>query len=414
MVQFLDAITQLSRQPMALTAMERLEAMSRFKVHAPAIEQWIGVLLLLVLLAMLVLLIWVSYNKIQYARLAAEKTFFENATRRSLSSSEYRLLGQIASKAGLKGQARNLIFTSADLYNKGLQRLAQEVLARQGPEEYERLIADAAFLQEKMGLKAGPMDAPSGQLAGSESRHPITTRDIPVGKILQVTRRLANQSDQITATLVGNDTKQLVVELQRPIKVTFGELWRVRYTHGVSVWEFDTTVTSFDGIRLALKHSSEVRFLNRRRFVRLATDGDALIAKLPFIQPMQHALDDKDLPIQFARAKVLELAGPGLRLISNLPAQVKERLLILFELVTEGQGHLVSDIATVRRVQSGTDGYILAVELTGHGQSEFEELLRLYRGLATGAGKPQHHTEQQGADQDSVIEQLVTEGTRDV
>lgn len=387
--------------------MERLEAMSRFRVHAPAIEHWIGMLLILVLLAMIALLAWVSYNKIQYARMAAAQAFLDNATRRSLSNWEYKLLLEIARRSGLRGQNKNLIYTSADLYQKGLQNLARELLKRQGPEAYERLMADAAFLREKLGLTHPARGQPA------ISHAPVTTHDIPIGKTLQITRRLANQSDQITATLVGNDPKQLTVELDRPIRITFGELWRVRYAHGASVWEFDTSVMSFDGMRLVLKHSSEVRFLNRRRFVRSSVTNNALVARLPFIQSLQQGLDQAESPIQFAKATVQELAGPGLRLLCPVAAQVTERLLILFELPAGKQLHLVSDIGIVRRVEATEEGYLLAVELTGHKETDLEELVRLSRGLASNSGKMA--TDQDDSqDQDKVVEQIVAEGRADV
>lgn len=391
-----------------LTAVERMEAMSRFRSHAPGLERWIGLLLFILLLVSVVILAGLSYNRIQHARMAAAQAFLENARRRSLSTQEYQLLLQIARKAGLSQQQVNMIFASPGHFDRGFKRLTADVLNKQGPQAYDRIMADAAFLREKLGFN----DPQATQwLTRSTGITRFTTRDIPVGKTLFITRRLSNRSDQITAKLIGNDPKQLTVEIAHPIRITFGELWRARYLHGASVWEFDTAVLSFEGTKLVLRHSPDVRFLNRRRFVRQAIQADALLAKLPFCQQISDhisGLDIADLGANLVRAKLTELAGPGLRIISPMPVQPTDRLLVLFELARANQRYLVSDIAIVRRIEASPQGYIIGVELIGHKDTDLEDLLRISRDLA-GQSNVSNPQAQDMSDQDSVVEYMVQE-----
>ena len=157
--------------------------------------------------------------------------------------------------------------------------------------------------------------------------------------MLHITRRLGGQSDDIQAHILANDAKQLTVSLERPIRITFGELWRARYFHGTSVWEFDTAVVSFEGAKLVLRHSDEVRFINRRRFIRVPARNLAFIAPFPFVKAVSDpgadlaaAADEKWRPLEFVHAVVTELAGPGLRVEAPLAVQVGQRILIVFRL----------------------------------------------------------------------------------
>ncbi|GAH58006.1 unnamed protein product, partial [marine sediment metagenome] len=51
----------------------------------------------------------------------------------------------------------------------------------------------------------------------------------------------------IASTVVRNSDTELAVALSQAVTIVFGETWCVRYYSGASVWEFDTTVLSYDG-----------------------------------------------------------------------------------------------------------------------------------------------------------------------
>jgi hypothetical protein len=412
----------LRLSPEVLNAMERLSAITQLQsTGAPRGQQWLTVVLAAMLVAMIATLIGVSYNRIQRERRRVAKVFMENVQRRSLSSREYRLLVEIVRRSGLGPYQRSLIFSSVSHFERGVEHLAKDVLGKQGPDAHNHLLGELAFLREKMGFH----DRSAKEwLAKSKAKTRLTTRDIPVGKTLHITRRLGHQSADIQAQILSNDAKQLTVGLERPIRITFGELWRVRYFHGASVWEFDTAVVSFEGTQLILRHSSEVRFINRRRFIRVPARNLAFIAPFPFAKTVSNpgedlaaAADQNWRPLEFVHAVVTELAGPGLRVEAPLPVQVGQRILIVFRLDGQPEGspdvepgaRLIEDIAVVRRIEAIQNGYSIALELVGLQDADIDELVRATNqaALANGKGPVQGQGGEEPLEQDDLVETLV-------
>jgi hypothetical protein len=192
--------------------------------------------------------------------------------------------------------------------------------------------------------------------------------------------------------------------LVEQIKITFGEFWCVRYFQGSSIWEFDSSVLSYDGCRLILRHNDNVRFINRRRFVRVPVIMPGFIARFPFDSLCTETKSDdidedgndydfeqsKALiwgPPEFIPAVVTELAGPGLRIESTLDVKVGDRVLVVFNLGQDkGSGSaksagklesycIVEDIGLVRNVRSVKNGLSIAVELTGLNDANINKLI---------------------------------------
>ena len=404
--------------------MERLDAMRTLQTAPILRERWLTLVLVAVLSVMILTLIGVSVNRIQHERTVAVQAFLENVRRRSLSSREYRVLLAIIRHSGLGPRQRNTIFASAVHFERGVERIATEALRKQGPEGRDRLVGEVAFLREKLGFH----DRSAAEwLAKSGTKTPLTTRDIPVGKTLHITRRLGRQSDDIQAQILSNDARQLTVGLERPVRVTFGELWRARYFHGASVWEFDTAVISFEGTKLTCRHSDDVRFINRRRFVRVPARNLAFIAPFPFARPLSDpgadlaALADQDWkPLEFVNAVVTELAGPGLRVEAPLAVQIGQRILVIFRLDgpteaspdLEPEARLIEDIAVVRRIEAIPNGYSIALELVGLQDADINELVRATNqvGLAGGKGPVQGQGSEEPVEQDGWVETVVERG----
>ena len=216
----------------------------------------------------------------------------------------------------------------------------------------------------------------------------MSSSQIPVGKKVHITRRKARGGmDDIEATVVENTDTELAIKLAKDIKITFGELWCVRYYFGSSVWEFDSSVVSYDGNILVLNHSNDVRFINRRRFLRVSVKHSAFIAHFPFVK----SIDAQTYgPPEFVPAVVTELAGPGLRIESKLDVKTGQRVLVIFNL-DQGQSRqsnpddqsdeaatskMIGDIAEVRHTKVIKNGLSIAVELTGLSDSDIDELIR--------------------------------------
>jgi hypothetical protein len=309
-----------------------------------------------------------------------------------LSNRECQLLAIVANKAGLKRPES--IFTMGAAFGIGAARVLEEGIGGERTDgDSELSKTEISFLREKLGF--GKQPSAMGESAGGPKV--LSSRQIPAGKKLYVTRRKARASTDIEATVKRNSEAELAVTLTTPVKVIFGETWCVRYYSGASVWEFDTTVISYDGDTLVLNHSNNVRFVNRRRFLRVETRLRCFVAYFPFARvfagrgaagaedvgtgrDMAGTSSDKWGPPEFVAGVVTELAGPGLRIESALAVDVGERVLVVFSLDEEGADlmravRVVEDVGEVRHIRAEGNGFSIAVELTSLKDSDVDELI---------------------------------------
>ncbi|MBN2136652.1 MAG: hypothetical protein JW720_02485 [Sedimentisphaerales bacterium] len=376
-----------------LTPVERWSAARRFEGDVGN-----GRLVILICVVVLVVLVGtllvVSLNRILKERKNKDKLFSENSRRRGLSRREVRLLLAVAQQAGLK--RAESIFTMSGAFGIGAMRVAKDGVDGKGGQSDE-LKKEIALLREKLGFgsKVG-----SSSKASDESGR-LTTHEIPVGRKLYASRRQGGHgSADVECTVVRNSASELGVRLSEALKIVFGELWCVRYYSGTSVWEFDSSVVSYDGDTLVLDHSDEVRYVNRRRFLRVSVRLRAYLAHFPFVSPFAGSAgedagegvagSDSWAPPRFVPAVVTELAGPGLLVESALEVAAGERVLVVFSLYDEASGgsievegeggsrrvKIAEDIGEVRHVNSVEGGYSMAVELTGLSESDVDELIR--------------------------------------
>ena len=166
-------------------------------------------------------------------------------------------------------------------------------------------------------------------------------------------------------------------------------------------------MVSCNGDVLVLNHSDELRFVNRRRFLRVPVDKPAFIAHFPFTRaPVASgrksmksfriyrssvsASDSSWGPPEFVPAVVTELAGPGLRIEAPLEVKVDDRVLVVLKLDEEEDqdsapasqedetetSKIVEDIGEVRHTKAIQNGFSIAVELTGLSDTDVSELIR--------------------------------------
>ncbi len=399
---------------LALTPLERWEATRRF--NTSFLSEHLFLIAAITGLTLLVgLLFWVSYNRVVEERRIAEQLFFEQAEKRGLSTRERQILRDVVSKSRLK--QRNAIFTMQDAFDGGAARLMEERLARKPPsEETDQLRAGLSFLREKLGFQ------PASSVGSPTNPKKLNSRQIPIGKTIHVTRRKARSSASIESIVLKNTEGELVVRLAMPVQSTPGEYWRMRYYFGASVLEFDTSVIKCDGDILAFNHSENVRFVNRRRFLRVPVNRPALIAHFPFARTLPQTINHSrkngskvtgasakahsEPPLslskgswgapEFIPAVVTELAGPGLRVEAPLKAKVGDRVLVIFGLHEQENpdqsppktrktvpSKIVQDIGLVRHTKATENGLSIAVELVGLNDSDVDEMIR-----ATNAASP--------------------------
>ena len=374
------------------------------------------------------LLVVVSFNRIRQGRKTTEKLFVEYAEKRGLTAHERQILLSIANKAGLK--RNESIFTLFSAFDRGDAKVKENLVGQQTAKESEQLETVLLSLREKLGFKK---EASFSRGSPAESKR-LSSRQIPVGKTVHMTRRKARDSGDVESTIVRNSDTGLAVRLTKPVKITFGEFWCVCYYFGSSVWEFDTSVVSYDGDILVLDHSDNVRFINRRRFLRAPVQKPAFIALFPFERKLTLSVESSTeegkmshdfpeillKPLQFVPAVVTELGGPGLRIEASIEVKVGDRVLIMFELDREKERDsiknpensevttvlkiiedvgIVEEIGEVRRTKDAPEGLSIAVELTGLSDSNIDELIRVTNAAslnenknASYAGNEEEHT----------------------
>jgi len=411
----LPLITTVSNAVVSsLTPLERLKATgSRLGMNFMT-GYWFILISLVAIIILTAMLLVVSSNRTVRHGRTVNYLFAEYARKSGLSQHESGILLQIARKAALKRE--EAIFTMADAFDHGAAIMMQESLSQQGAEESRRLKTELSFLREKLGFQKVSPTA----IGLPTKAKKLSSRQIPVGKKLHITRRKTRNLADIESTVIKNNDIELTVKLATQVETAPGEFWRARYYFGASVWEFDTSVVGCSGDILVLNHSDDVRFVNRRRFLRVPVNKPAFVARFPFARMMPlnsdrikvhlgghpappNAAGSSWGPPEFVPAVVTELAGPGLRIQLPLNVKIGERVLVVFKLNGEsGQStglqetgedetmKIVEDIGEVRHTKAVENGFSIAVELTGLSDSDVNELIR-----ATNAASLMTRTESQ-------------------
>jgi hypothetical protein len=380
---------------LALTPVERWNA-ARHIDSVSTDQRWFIILSVIAITLLIAMFIASGYSRKVKERKVADKIFDNYAQRTGLSRSERQLLLDIANRARLR--RTESIFTMAAAFEQGAAELIKGELTSRGDKTGKNLNAQLSVLREKLGFeKRSPIPAGS-----TVSLNKPSTKQIPTGKQLHMTRRRASEQADIESTVIENNDVELTVKLEASLESKSGELWSVRYYFGASVWEFETSSISCYGNILVLNHSDNIRFVNRRRFLRVPVNKPTFIARFPFtrmLQPKSHGgngagRDSADTsehswgPPEFVPASVTELAGPGLRIEAPLEVKVGDRVLVILKLGEEDQKpgsqrtgktepeKVVEDIGQVRHTKSIKNGFSIAVELTGLSEPNISELIR--------------------------------------
>ena len=371
-------------------------------------ERWFILAGLVTIIILTLLLIAVSYHRRMEERRISNRRFFEQADKLGLTRMERQILQDIASRVDLRTNVS--IFSMIEAFDRGVSRIIEDTLALQGIEASKRLSPDVSALRQKLGFEK--QSATSLGSAKQSSRP--TSRQIPTGKKLYLTYPDANDLVNIDSVLIKNDNVNLTIKLDMPLQRRSGEICCVRYCFGGSVWEFDSTVVSYQDNMVILTHSDNVRFINRRRFLRVPVSKPAFITHFPFLRTVPANSGDKvsgktDLndadenvwgTLDLVPAVVTELAGPGLRIEAPLEVTIGERILIIFQLNEESHQEyptpddentrqsiteqkkittpfkIVEDIGEIRHTEAIEDGFSTGLELTGLSDSDVNELIR--------------------------------------
>jgi hypothetical protein len=352
-------ITGTNTVVLALTPIERWNAARRFDSVSTDHRLFIFVCMVAIIL-LTALLIVTSLSRRIKERKVTDSIFVNFAHRLGLSRRERELLMDIAHKTKLR--RIESIFTMVTAFDRGANELIKDIHARRGPKASSNLSAQLSVLREKLGFgKKRPILA--GPIVSSNKP---STKQIPAGKQLHMTRRKTAEQADIDSVVIENNDVEFTVKLQASLESKPGEIWSVRYYFGASIWEFETSSISCYGNILILNHSDNIRFVNRRRFLRVPVNTGG--------------------PPEFVPASVTELAGPGLRIEAPLEVKVGDRVLVILKLSEEDDRtpdpnktapeKIVEDIGEVRHTKRIKNGFSIAVELTGLSDPNINELIR--------------------------------------
>ncbi len=384
------------RQILALTPTETWQA-ARTPSQGLLINHWFILVCVVVMVALTAGLFWVSLRRVRQEHQTSDRAFIDLAGEKSLTLRECQILQRIAKSAGVPRP--QTVFTDRAAFERGATQMMVHTRSDKAPQKKQQLFTEVSLLREKIGFARDDVALGTSHSRSRSSRQIVVARQVTLQPVP------ADDAEPIEATVHRNTDDELHVKLDDTIRVKFGGLWTVRYCSGDSVWEFDTSVNSYDGTILALTHSDHVRFLNRRRFVRVPVLRRALIAKFPFEQTFEwtdatppmthdptkaanvHPIERYGSP-EFVPATVTELAGPGLRIETSLELHMGERVLVVFDLEFEAlasgklsymgsRSRLIEEIGEVRHVKQLEKGVCVAVELSCLRDADVSELIRV-------------------------------------
>lgn len=364
---------------LALTPLERYSAMRRLNSHHPIPDSlraflthpgfiWGGILLVVILLISLFI---VRRKRTVQDKRQHKEQFVFLSDQRGLTAQQREILTAIAKQSG-SGRMEEIFF-QPELFIRGTSKLMQEYFAS-GHNLIERKKMNILIgqIKQKLGYQKE-----GGSIPLRRGRDPsLSSRDIPVGKTVSIALSTRPEGSRVDAVVIQNDEFELVLRPEIPVSCPPGEHWNVRYRLGTSTYEFDALTMVCGPEGLELNHAESVRYLNRRRFLRVPVELPAQVAMFPTQRQEERG---RIAPPQFVPATITEISGPGLRIHTGLVPEHGQRLLVVFELEP---GKVIQDIAEVRGLRDTAQNQSIGVELIGLNDATINELIRTTNAIA--------------------------------
>lgn len=371
---------------LALTALERWSAARR--VDPRSAEDYSSILAItLLLLALVVLLWWVSHKRSYVPSIAARDLFSDGAARRGLSGRERQLLVAIVARSGLRRS--HDVFITPDAFDQGAAKLLEQCAVSRTPPENERLRTEVANLRERLAYRT---PGKNGQAMLSDSH------DIAAGATVELFRQSNPDSAEVAAVVIRNDDLEIAVDTRTPVASAVGETWWVRYRLGVDIWQLEASAVSCEDRRLVLTQGGPVHAVDHVRAAPMPIHAPAMVGRFPFIQTAAMELEDGAPTdwFELVRGVVTQVSQSSLEIQSPLQVLAGERILVLFAVTpaiageaadgTERRGHVVGHVGRVKHRQAAGEETLIRIDLTDLTGPEVEELMRLARASASSAG----------------------------
>jgi hypothetical protein len=338
-------------------------------------DRWFILVGSLLIAFLLVSLIVIQYRRRVHDSTAAENAFEENSDTRGLSKREREFLREIASRSGVR--SIETIFINSDAFDFGATLMMHEKFRNAADlDERKMFYKKIVALKDKVGLKRKTYA--SAVRSATSAR--ITSRYISQGREVMLST-LDNSRKRIEGQVVENNDLEMWIRPEMSLEVIPGQRWRVTCEFGGSVWEFESLAIGASSGNLILSHSDNVRFINRRRFLRVPIDRPAWICKFPCTRQLQmedgHPIESR-IP-RFVPGRLVEISGPGFLIDVELKARPNDRVLVITALEDD---RVVQDLAEVRHCRVYNNKTQLAVELVGLNEPTTSYLIKRTNELA--------------------------------
>jgi hypothetical protein len=348
---------------LALNSMQRFQALrSWFRYPDIHPQVWVGVGIAFGLLLLLVILVKLR----NYIKNRAWRLFNQQSGQMGLGKEERDILAYVAKAQGLKNPRE--IFRTDELFVRGATSLIQSPKFASLPSELQSK-TKAAIRSVSQKLEA---------MADKSNSSSTTTRQIPRGGEITLTSPATLGTFDVT--VVSNEPEEIIVSCADARELQAEQTLLARHIATNMIWEFDTKVISTGPRSLTLAHSKSVRFLNRRRFARIATRRQALVGAFAFFRSDAELQCPSLMP-----ATITEIAGPGFLMNVKGDFNVGDKVLVVAKLV---QGQVIQGLARVRRVL-GQEG-VIGVELIDLRQDEVARLVKETNQAATEGVEPKN------------------------
>ena len=326
-----------------------------------------------VVFILMLVLVMIHHSRIEREDEQSRAQFEGYCDRYGLNTDERIILGEIAHQSGIKHQ--DLIFSQGEMFERGVVYLLQSHFAA-GKTVAERkelnFLVDS--VKDKIGFKRKAEVFGAGKAGGKL----LSSRAIPAGKKVSIGPAGGNVKSRVDAVVMENNEHELVLRPEITVMSSGGDVWSVHYEFGSARWEFEAAVIDCGEGGMVLSHSDGVQFVNRRRFLRVDVEKEALVAPFPMVRGESY---NGTMDPDFAAGRLTELSGPGLRIESDLKVLVGDRILVIFELEA---GKYFEDVGVVRWCKSNPVGSSMGVELIGLSDSGVDELVRVTNREAIG------------------------------
>ena len=362
-----------------LSPYERFEAMRQLDTNQQSglydllTNKWFILMGWSVIVVLMLILAAIRQQRKEKEKRDYFRIFSEKSDLFGLTEEEQEIMYSIAQCSRLK--RFHLIYFQPKDFEIGSDRFLRKHVLTHPDEAFKKQQVESV---ESIKYKVGFVKREISYVGRYRRGRDLTSRQIPVGSEVTIVFNQSLPEARCKAEVISNEMAGLGFVSSEPLSFQSGEVCTIHYVIGSVIWGFDMIVLGCEANKIEVCHVDHARYINRRRFVRVPLDQSAWIAPFPVLRK-----DTDSMRPSFVKADIIEFSGPTLKIRGVQDLIRKDRLLLIFEVEP---GHVVQDIAEVRRVgQTDSDSFYV-VELIGLDDRSEDELIRITNRVAFDKG----------------------------